>query len=98
MSRLLGQYIQQVRMEKGLSRGQLARLVGYENISKGANRIHQFETSGKTADHELLRKLAAVLEIDETTFVDLAKRDRREFLEDWRRWANEPIQPFLVIR
>jgi transcriptional regulator with XRE-family HTH domain len=89
----LSKFFHSLRLTKGLSLGQLARLIGYRNISKGANRIRAFENSG-AAHPELFAKLAAALEIDQATIDQLANEDRR----DWNEWANEPIKPSLVIR
>jgi transcriptional regulator with XRE-family HTH domain len=93
----LAHHFQEARLARGFSLGQVARLAGYQNVSKGCNRIHHFERSG-SIDRELLRKLATVLEINEATIKELAERDQRAFLDDWNRWVNEPIQPFLVLK
>jgi hypothetical protein len=93
----VARHFQESRLARGFSLGQVARLAGYKNISKGCNRIRHFELSG-SIDRELLRKLAAVLEINEATIKELAERDRLEFLDYWTRWINEPIQPFLVLK
>src|SRR5687767_12756698 len=89
----LSRFFHSVRLAKGLSLGQLARLIGYRNISKGANRIRAFENSG-AVHPDLFGKLASALEIDQTTIERLANEDRR----DWNEWANEPIKSYLVIR
>jgi len=47
---------------------------------------------------ELFDKLTAVLEIDAATIEQLVEQDRREFFESWLKWANVPIQPYLVVR
>ena len=36
----------------------------------------------------------AVLEIDQATVNGLLQED----LEDWLKWANEPVKPYLVVR
>ena len=51
----LGNYFRKVRLAKGLSLGQLARQVGYRNISKGCRRIQNFETSGQITPHVLTK-------------------------------------------
>ena len=93
----LARHFQATRLARGLSLGQLARLAGYRNVSKGCNRIRRFETSG-SLHRELLRKLAAILEINDAAIKELADRDQREFLDHWTRWVNEPIQPSVVIK
>jgi len=97
MQSQLAAHFRQIRLLKGLKLGQLARLVGYANISKGANRINAFEHSG-IVHQELLSKLAEVLGIDHQTVEKLAEDDRRQFFAEWNAWANEPIKPYLVIR
>jgi hypothetical protein len=47
---------------------------------------------------DLFQKLAAALEIDDTTIQRLLEQDRREFVQRWNEWANEPIKPHLVFR
>lgn len=97
MEHRLAGHFRAVRLSKGLTLGKLAGLVGYRNISKGANRIKTFEdTGGIHAD--LLAKLSDALGIDRETVKRLAEEDRREFVEEWNAWANEPIRPYLVVR
>jgi|LSQX01.2.fsa_nt_gb transcriptional regulator with XRE-family HTH domain len=82
-----------VRLSRGVSLSQLARQVGYRNVSKGCRRIGTFEQTGQVTD-DLLMKLANALGIDAATVEELKERDRQE----WERWAAEPIEPFMVIR
>ncbi len=97
MTSALGTHIRSLRQCRGLSLGDLARLVGYGNISKGGNRLHQLETTGR-GHPDLLGKVAEALEIDWQTVEDLVEEDRRAAYADWSRWANEVIQPYLVVR
>ena len=89
----LGDFFRNRRFEKKLSLGQLARLMGYSNVTKGANRIQTFEGGGKVAA-DLLGKLAGVLEIGP----DDIRRVAYEDYTDWLAWANEPIRPHVVVR
>jgi hypothetical protein len=93
----LSQHFQARRTNKGLTLGQLAKSVGYRNISKGARRIATFEAGGEIR-WDLLLNLARVLGIDQITLERLADADRQQALADWNRWADEPIQPYIVIR
>lgn len=43
----LGAYCRQQRERQGIRRSQLAAMIGYKNISKGARQIHRFETDGE---------------------------------------------------
>ena len=97
MESQLAKHFRTTRLAKGINLGQLARLAGYRNVSKGANRINKFEGGGDI-HAELLHKLADVLSIDRQTVDRLVEEDRRQFFEEWNAWANEPIRPYLVIR
>ena len=80
-----------------LSVGQLARLAGYRNLSKGSKRIHAFESSGFVRA-DLLDKLGDVLHVDAETVGALVRTDRRRFLREWAKWASVSIRPYIVIR
>ena len=86
-------YFRKRRLEKGLRLGEVARTLGYRNVSKGARRVDTFETTGNIKE-QLFKKLTAVLEIDQATVNGLLQKD----LADWTEWANEPIRPYLVVR
>jgi hypothetical protein len=85
------------RLAQNLNLGELARLVGYKNIAKGANRIVRFEREGIIRD-DLLIKIARALEIDWATVEELGEQDRQEHIEAWNKWADEPVPMKLVIR
>jgi hypothetical protein len=93
MTTHLATYFAHRRREKGLRLGQVAKLLGYDNIAKGARRVQTFEQTGDIRA-ELFTKLAAVLEIDQATVNRLLQED----LADWTKWATEPIRPYLVVR
>ncbi len=85
------------RLAKNLNLGELARLVGYKNIGKGANCIVRFERQGIIND-DLLIKMAKALEIDWATVEEIAAQDRREHIEAWTKWADEPVPMKMVLR
>lgn len=93
----LAEHFRRKREKLGIARGELARRLGYRNIAKGARRIHLFETEGEIPK-ELLWQLAGVLEVDQATVERLARQDDERFLREWSAWANEPIEPYLVVR
>jgi transcriptional regulator with XRE-family HTH domain len=93
----LSQHFRDRRIARGLGFKQLAQLLGYQNVAKGCNRIQRFEQRGHV-HADLLRKLAAVLEIDEATVDALIEADRRKAYLAWNEWANQPIQPHVVVR
>ena len=97
MSSNLGSFFRQERLRKGLSLGQLARLVGYKNLSSGSNRIHRCERTG-IIHQDLLVKIALVLDIDSKTIDQLFDLDRRRLFSEWLSFANEPITPYVVVR
>jgi transcriptional regulator with XRE-family HTH domain len=97
MANSLGDYFRERRQQRGLSLGQLARLLGYRNVSKGSNRIARLEREGAVTP-DLLLRLAGVLGIDLGTIEDLTERDRQERLREWEEWVNEPVPMRLIVR
>jgi hypothetical protein len=89
----LGKFFRQRRVERNLDLGPLARLLGFTNLSRGANRIQVFEGGGKVMP-DLLAKLAEVLEIGPDEIRQKVAEDYR----DWLAWANEPVRPHVVVR
>ncbi len=92
----LARHFSSVRRNKGIRLGQLARMVGYRNVSKGANRIDRFEQWSRIHE-DLLLKLAAALGIDHQTVARLIEEDRRRYLDDWEQWVNTPIRPSIIL-
>ena len=97
MESKLANHFRHARLEKGHNLAQLARLVGYKNVAKGANRINAFERGG-SVHADLRSKLAEVLGIDQQTVDRLMEEDRRQFFAEWNAWASEPIRPYLIVR
>jgi hypothetical protein len=93
----LGVFIRAERLGDGLTLGQLARLVGYRNVSKGARRLACLEHTG-TATPDLLVNVAEALALDWTTIERLAEEDRQERFREWERWVSEPVLMYLVVR
>lgn len=89
----LGEFFRRRRAEKGLGLGDLARLLGYRNVTKGANRIRAFESGGKVHP-DLLARLADVLGVGPDEIRRLVAEDHA----DWLAWADEPIRPYVVVR
>jgi hypothetical protein len=91
----LARYFAIVRRRNGIRLGQLARMVGYKNVGKGANRIDRFEKRNHI--HEtLLMKLAAALGIDGDTVARLIEEDRQRYLQEWTAWADTPVRPVVI--
>jgi transcriptional regulator with XRE-family HTH domain len=97
MSNHLGSYFRDQRIEQGLSLGQLARLVGYRNVSKGADKIVRLERQGQVTE-ELLARLAETLRIDLPTVEDLIDRDHQERLREWEAWVSQPVPMRLIVK
>jgi hypothetical protein len=93
----LGQFFNEKRVSQGLSLGRLARLVGYRNVSKGANRISRFEHEG-TVTEDLLAALVDALGIDLQTVEALIEQDRQEHLRAWEAWVSEPVPMRLIVK
>lgn len=97
MATRLSKFFQQRRLERGLRLSDLARLCGYLNISRGCNRIKNFEGCGGI-DARLFAKLATALKIDESTIARLAEQDREEYLRNWNEWADQYQTPHVCVR
>jgi hypothetical protein len=93
----LGSFIKAERLKHGLTLGQVARLVGYRNINKGARRIACLEQTG-VARAALLANVAEALKLDWPTVERLAEEDRQERLRAWERWVSEPVPMYMVVR
>jgi hypothetical protein len=93
----LGHFISAERKRRGMTRGHLARVVGYRNVNKGIRRITCLEQTG-TAIPGLLVNVAEALGLDRADVERLAYEDRQERLRAWEAWASEPVSMCLVIR
>ena len=97
MSTHLSQHFEQARLSLGLKPSQVALQCGCSNHLKVGSRIRQFELTGTVSKH-LFQRLTAFYRIDPQVLKELQERDRQEAIEKWNRWADVPIQPYLVIR
>jgi transcriptional regulator with XRE-family HTH domain len=93
----LGVYFREQRVQQGLTLGQLARMVGYQNLSKGANKIVRFEREGQVTE-DLLAALADALHIDLPTVEELIEQDHQERLREWEAWVSQPVPMQLIAR
>ncbi len=97
MSNHLAACFKKRRIEKGYQFGQLARLVGYKNVTGGSNKIQKFEREGVI--HEtLFWKLADALDIDIDIIEKLIKKDQLESYHDQNKFLDTPINMYLNIR
>ncbi len=93
MTTNLSRFFQQRRITQKISFGDLARELGYTNLVKGANRIIKFEQNG-SIHPDLFNKLASALKISTAEIRQCVEADKAE----WDAWADEPIEPHLVVR
>jgi transcriptional regulator with XRE-family HTH domain len=97
MATHLSNYCRNRRIERGLTPGQLARLLGYRNVNKGIRRLLRFEREGSIKE-DLLVRLAEALEIDLPIIEELIEQDRAERLRQWEAWVNEQVPMTLIVR
>ena len=97
MTTHVAEHFRKTRLQRGLKLSEVAVRMGYRrtdrSLSHGCNRLQKFETTGDI-DARVFVKLAEVLGIDQATVNGLLQQD----LEDWLKWANEPVRPCLVVR
>src|SRR5690242_14922814 len=72
-----GTYLAEQRKSRRLSREQLARRIGYQNLAKGARRLQDLEENGRTIEN-LLGQVVKALELDPQHVVGLVEQDRQE--------------------
>ena len=87
----MARHFQKRRVEMHFSLAQLARTLGYANVSKGVRKIDLFERTGR-CHPELFANLSAALGIDERTRNRLAYEDYVE----WLRTPANPPTPYLL--
>lgn len=93
----LGDFLRAERAKQGLSLGQLARQIGYRNLTKGIRRITCLERTG-LGKNDLVVNVVDALDLDWDTVERLAEADHLERLREWERWVNEPVPMCLVVR
>ena len=79
MTNYLGEWFWGQRAERQWSLGDVARRLGYANVSKGANKVQRFERDG-LVDDDFLVKLAALYGVSEGVVRYLSRQDRNEYL------------------
>lgn len=97
MNNHLGKYIKDRREQLGLRRSEVARLLGYENVSKGSSRLHSVE-EGRWVSRDFLLRLMGILNIEPHVVQNLINRDRQEYVEQWNRWADQPVPMHAAVR
>lgn len=93
----LGTFLRSQRVQRGLSLGALAKLVGYRNISKGVKRLTRLECDGTSKD-DLLVSVVEALGVELPVAERLLEQDRQEHLLAWEAWVSEPVLMQLIVR
>ncbi|MBN9519773.1 helix-turn-helix domain-containing protein [bacterium] len=97
MTNYVGEWFSGIRGERGWSLAEVARRLGYTNISKCANKVLRLEREGVADDH-FVRRLAAVLGISDGVVAYLCRADRLAYERAWREWADQPVPVRVVVR
>ena len=97
MTNYLGEWFWERRAERQWSLAEVARRLGYRNVSKGCNKLLRLEREG-VVDDEFLRRLAAVLGVSEGVVRYLTRQDRNEYLRLWREWVEQPTPIRIAMR
>jgi hypothetical protein len=71
--------------------------MGYKSIVGACNKLIYFEERGEILA-DLLAKLASALGIEQATIQQLMEEDRQQYLQAWNRWADQPIEPYVIVR
>ena len=92
----LADLVTKVRRERRISRGKLARMIGYGNLTRGAHRINEFER-GEGFDPELLTRMVAALGIPQAICDMAFLRDWSALYCRWNKWIDEPIPQQVIV-
>jgi hypothetical protein len=100
----LARHLSALRQQRDLKPGQLAARLGASNLAKVGSLIRGFELGEPISDH-WLQRLITELQPDPADLRRCLEQDQAEALEQlerervaWEAWADEPIEPFLMIR
>ncbi len=97
MRNLLGEYVRRAREAKGLSRGELPKLMGYRNLQKGARRLYKVET-GEIPDGLFLDKLISALDLDRERVYEYIETMEAETEAEFQAWLDHPVPMKLILR
>ena len=104
-AKALGDWISSQRRKRGLSRAQLATKMGYQNVSKGASRIADWETGRDYPRGDRLSVLRAGLECDTDTprklleaFLVQAKQTDQTKRRETNRRARVGLEELHLLR
>ena len=89
-----GDYLRRERIRQGITVSDMARRLGYINLSKGCRRISAVEDGGSATPPDLPSKIVEILGIPDDTVKILLRKD----FEDFQSWLNESVPMRMVIR
>jgi transcriptional regulator with XRE-family HTH domain len=93
MTSQLGNCVRLERQKAGLSRQQLAGIIGYKNLNKGARRIEQIELEG-SFDKAIFREIAEALNLDHAEIENRIQIDH----ENFEAFLDEPVAMRMIVR
>jgi len=93
MNSQLGNYVRVERQKAGLSRQQLASMIGYKNLNKGARRIEQVELEGPF-DKAIFWGITEALYLDHAEIENRIRNDH----EIHEKYLDEPVQMKMIVR
>ena len=96
MKNLFGQYVKDSMKRKGLTRGQLAAVMGYKNIDKGCRRLLEVET-GEFPDEIFLEKLIDALELDPEKAWGYLLAMENEAEIEFAKWQKNPVPMRIIV-
>jgi hypothetical protein len=97
----VSELISQARDQRGLSFGDIARLLGASTprqTSKLSQRIVKVEREHSVVERRLISRLGDVLAIDQRELERALDKQRAEELRAWLRWLNEPMPMELHLQ
>lgn len=93
----LGGLVERAREAKGIGRTDLVKLLGYKNTSKGLRRLDDLEKRGK-AHADLITRLSAILDIDDTEIQRAIEWDQADEHAAWEAWADVPVPITMQVK
>ncbi len=93
----LGSFIKKQRAEKNINAAELAKEMGYKNVSKGMRRLIDIER-GEPFHPDVLNRIVSALELDQDHIDALVLKDRQEYEAEFEKWVSEPIEPYYTLR
>ncbi len=93
----LSQYVKEQRQARNLNRAELAKLMGYSNVTKGMNRITALE-NGQDLHPEILEKIIKALNLDRKKVETLLQSEKQEYEKAFEEWADTPVPMKLIVR